>query len=588
MAALMPQGKQQYFTAGGIPLVGGKVYTYAAGTTTPLATYTTAAASTPNTNPVILDSRGEASIFFSAANYKIVVKDSLDSTIWTQDNLPGDQAATILANLAASTGSSLIGYLPAGTGAVATTVQGKLRESVSVLDFIPVELHAAIKAGIDTTDLSIYLQAAFTASPEVTIPHGIFHFSTTINLTLPNMVLRGVNKIDSLLVYTGAAKAFNCVGNPSGAYYQLHDFRLQGTPVAPRYFTASTYAFFGDINCNFEGHNLRIEQFDIMFTGYGGYYWKFFNCQFYKMNYGFKGVSPNNLAFFGCRFGLANTFVSVSAGAGPVSFIGGSLEGFVDACISETDGGITNVNIIGTYFENDYSVDNTGTGLTGNFTQGIAVNGEFYAVSFIGNNVQCKGIRRLVSLSSGVQSALVAHSNWLQVETGSDSTTEYLYYSIKADSSADIQDSYTAVASLGIGSYTTGVAIACDNVTGTNPVNGQPLTSKWYNITPINGWTNSGGIGYPLFGCKVQNGILYFRGQIDGTSASSGVVGILPAAVSARIPNSATEYSIGIAVEAATNTVRYFRLLKSDRSILFSGPYTTVLMMLTNGMSVNT
>ncbi len=136
MAALMPQGKQQFFTAGGIPLVGGKVYTYAAGTTTPLATYTTAAASTPNANPVILDSRGEASIFFSAANYKIVVKDSLDSTIWTQDNLPGDAAASVLASLAASTGSSLVGHIASGAGAVATTVQVKLREQkISAKDF---------------------------------------------------------------------------------------------------------------------------------------------------------------------------------------------------------------------------------------------------------------------------------------------------------------------------------------------------------------------------------------------------------------------------------------------------------------------
>ena len=166
MAALMPQGKQQYFTAGGIPLVGGKVYTYAAGTTTPLATYTDAAAGTPNTNPVILDSRGEASIFFSAANYKIVVKDSLDSTIWTQDNLPGDQAATILANLAASTGSSLVGFIQSGTGAVARTLQSKNRDIVSIYDFGAV--------GDGTTDDSTVVQACIDAhkGKTITIPYG--------------------------------------------------------------------------------------------------------------------------------------------------------------------------------------------------------------------------------------------------------------------------------------------------------------------------------------------------------------------------------------------------------------------------------
>ncbi|MEY4346328.1 MAG: Rhodoferax phage [Pseudomonadota bacterium] len=123
MAFLMPQGKQQYFSNAGALLVGGKVYTYAAGTTTPLATYSDAAGTTPNTNPVILDSRGEASIFFGGNSYKLVLKDSADATIWTQDNLTADGAA-----LAASGGSALVGFLQAGTGAVATTVQAKLRQ----------------------------------------------------------------------------------------------------------------------------------------------------------------------------------------------------------------------------------------------------------------------------------------------------------------------------------------------------------------------------------------------------------------------------------------------------------------------------
>jgi hypothetical protein len=86
MPSVLPQGKQYYETSAGVPLVGGKVYTYDAGTTNPRVTYQDAAGAQPNTNPVILDARGEAVIFWSGA-YKVVIKDSLDVTIWTVDNV---------------------------------------------------------------------------------------------------------------------------------------------------------------------------------------------------------------------------------------------------------------------------------------------------------------------------------------------------------------------------------------------------------------------------------------------------------------------------------------------------------------------
>ena len=86
MAILLPNGLQSYQATTGAPLSGGKVYTYAAGTNTPKATYTTAAESVANANPVILNARGEASIFWSGA-YKIVLTDASDVIIWTQDNI---------------------------------------------------------------------------------------------------------------------------------------------------------------------------------------------------------------------------------------------------------------------------------------------------------------------------------------------------------------------------------------------------------------------------------------------------------------------------------------------------------------------
>ena len=88
MALLSPNPKQQFFDANGQPLVGGKVYTYAAGTTTPIVTYVDSAGITTNTNPIILDSRGMANIWLlSTAVYKYAVFDALDVPIFTTDNI---------------------------------------------------------------------------------------------------------------------------------------------------------------------------------------------------------------------------------------------------------------------------------------------------------------------------------------------------------------------------------------------------------------------------------------------------------------------------------------------------------------------
>ena len=76
----------QFFDDDGAPLAGGLLYSYAAGTTTPKATYTTAAGDIENANPVVLDAYGRAVIFISGA-YKFVLQDSDGVTIETTDNV---------------------------------------------------------------------------------------------------------------------------------------------------------------------------------------------------------------------------------------------------------------------------------------------------------------------------------------------------------------------------------------------------------------------------------------------------------------------------------------------------------------------
>lgn len=85
----MPVPRQQFFDNNGDPLAGGLLDVYLAGTTTRTDTYSDAALTTPNANPVVLDSAGRATVFLDALSYKFVLKNSLGAVIWTQDEVSG-------------------------------------------------------------------------------------------------------------------------------------------------------------------------------------------------------------------------------------------------------------------------------------------------------------------------------------------------------------------------------------------------------------------------------------------------------------------------------------------------------------------
>lgn len=112
----------QFFTTTGIPLAGGYIYTYQAGSTNALPTYTDNAGLIPNTNPIQLgvDGRPPSEIWLTYGyNYKFVLTDSIGNVIQTYDNLYGivgvqsSGGDTIPAGLI-SLWSGSIGSIPSG------------------------------------------------------------------------------------------------------------------------------------------------------------------------------------------------------------------------------------------------------------------------------------------------------------------------------------------------------------------------------------------------------------------------------------------------------------------------------------------
>lgn len=169
----------QFLNDSGRPLSGGKLYSYVAGTTTPQATYTSASGLTAHTNPIVLDSAGRVAtgeIWVTAGqNYKFVLKTSTEVTIATWDNMTGINGTGITSN------AINVVYDPSGSGAIATTVQAKLRETVSVLDF------GADNTG--ATDCSTEIAAAYAYATatggELYFPAGTYLGQFTFNGEAP-------------------------------------------------------------------------------------------------------------------------------------------------------------------------------------------------------------------------------------------------------------------------------------------------------------------------------------------------------------------------------------------------------------------
>lgn len=153
-ALLSPTPVMRFYDNNNNPLAGGQLWTYQAGTTTPVATYTDSTASTQNTNPIILNARGEAPVWLSPVQaYKFVLQDANGNTIWTADQITSP-APVAVGNMTDEKGSGgQVGFV-AGvdfTAGVSTTLT--LSQNYGSASNLWIAFDAA-EQGADTYSLS--------------------------------------------------------------------------------------------------------------------------------------------------------------------------------------------------------------------------------------------------------------------------------------------------------------------------------------------------------------------------------------------------------------------------------------------------
>jgi len=374
----------QFFDDNGVPLNGGLLYTYAAGTTTPTATYTSDNGVTANANPIVLDSSGRtpSEVWLTdGTTYKIAVYTSASVLIRTWDDIAGVNDFTALeATLASSTGSSMIGFIQAGTGAVARTAQAKMRDVVSVKDFGAVGDAVAD----DTAAIQAAINQAVAIRGTVFIPPAnvgaYYKITSPLTVSAPVSIL-GDNTFGSLLFGVGMSAGayildFNCLaannvelihisgltirssdGVPNAlrlknvANVTVKEVRLYGvtTGIAIEGTRCYTHSYEQVVGYQISDATVR---FAAGFTGGGQF--TFDGCTFTTSTAAGAVVMPStaladNLSFIGCNWEqCVGVGVFIAGTCTGISFVGCRTEGgdtsdfdFRPAGASEYVGGIS-------------------------------------------------------------------------------------------------------------------------------------------------------------------------------------------------------------------------------------------------------
>lgn len=165
----------QFMDNSGNPLSGGKLFTYAAGTLTPLATYTDRSGAVPNANPVILDSAGRADIWLTVNTaYQLILQDSVGNVLDSVDNFyaGADPAQLTAAGIVPATGGTYTGLVSFTGGA---TFDGTPAQDLATLDSLGI-------AAVQNANLWVNSDFGIIQRTAGSFADGTYGFDRTVNL----------------------------------------------------------------------------------------------------------------------------------------------------------------------------------------------------------------------------------------------------------------------------------------------------------------------------------------------------------------------------------------------------------------------
>ena len=206
----LTQPRQHFVDGSGNPCAGCSLYSYAAGTTTPQATFTDATSMIPNPNPVILDTAGSANIWMTGSPYKFALLDTSGTTLWTVDQ--------VVAPL-----SGLAGFLPltGGTLSGGLIINGTLTVNGNTSTFGAATIDAAgdiISPNVVATSLNGILNVPVVSLPSAITTCGsqpnctimvTGQYVISANLTVPTNVTLWFTTNGQLLINTGITLTVN-------------------------------------------------------------------------------------------------------------------------------------------------------------------------------------------------------------------------------------------------------------------------------------------------------------------------------------------------------------------------------------------